>query len=163
MKLIVADSSPLIAFGRSDYLDLVRTVAGTIRVPHTVWQECVHDLSKPGAQKIQQAAANGIIICLDDPELPTSLEVAPIDAGEKAAIALALKQNCPILLDERLGRIVARRHDISVIGSAGILLTAKARGLIPSVAPILDQWISFGYRLSNELVAEVLRRANEER
>ncbi|KRB69318.1 DUF3368 domain-containing protein [Noviherbaspirillum sp. Root189] len=163
MKLIVADSSPLIAFARSDYLDLVRTVAGTIHVPHTVWQECVHDLSKPGAQKIQQAVAKGIITRLDDPELPTSLEVTPIDAGEKAAIALALKQNCPILLDERLGRIVARRHNLSVVGSAGILLTAKNRGLIPAVGPILDQWISFGYRLSNELVAEVLRRANEER
>lgn len=163
MKLIVADSSPLIAFARSDYLNLVRTVAGVIHVPSTVWQECVRDLSKPGAQKIQQAAANGIIICLDDPELPTSLEVAPIDAGEKAAIALALQQNCPILLDERLGRVVAHRYEISVIGSAGLLLAAKARGLIPAVGPILEQWISFGYRLSNDLVAEVLRRANEER
>jgi uncharacterized protein len=161
MRLIVADSSPLIAFARSNYLGLLCDVAGTVQVPYTVFQECVHDLAKPGARRIQQAVADGMIICLPDTGLPSSLEVAPIDAGEKAAIALAIAQSCPILVDQRLGRIVARRHDIAVIGSAGILLAAKSRGLIPAMGPILDQWISFGYRLSNQLVAEVLRRAGE--
>jgi predicted nucleic acid-binding protein len=162
MNLVVADSSPLIAFARSGHLELLRRVAGTIHVPHTVWQECVYDLSKPGAQCIQKAVSDGLITCLPDPGVPASLGVAPIDAGERAAIALAIEQQCPILLDERLGRIVARRHHIAVIGSAGILLAAKAHGLIPAVGPILKQWISFGYRLSSELMAEVLRRANEE-
>jgi predicted nucleic acid-binding protein len=160
MRLIVADSSPLIAFARSDHLGLLCAVVSTVHVPHTVFQECVHDLAKPGARRIQQAVVDGMIFCLPDAGLPSSLEVAPIDVGEKAAIALAIAQNCPILVDERMGRIVARRHDIDVISSAGILLAAKSKGLIPAVGPILGQWIDFGYRLSNQLVAEVLRRAS---
>jgi predicted nucleic acid-binding protein len=163
MTLIVADSSPLIAIARSGHLELLRSVVGTVQIPHTVLQECVHDLSKPGAQRIQQAVTEGLITCLPDPMVPATLEVAPIDPGEKAAIALALLQQCPILIDERLGRTVARRHDLAVIGSAGILLVAKSRGLVPAVLPILEHWIGFGYRLSDELIAEVLRRANEER
>jgi predicted nucleic acid-binding protein len=137
MRLILADSSPLIAFARSDHLGLLCAVASTVQVPHTVFQDCVHDLAKPGARRIQQAVVDGMIFCLPDAGLPFSLEVAPIDAGEKAAIALAIAQNCPILVDERMGRIVARRHGIDVIGSAGILLAAKSRELIPAVGPIL--------------------------
>jgi predicted nucleic acid-binding protein len=140
----------LIAFARSDHLDLLRAVAGTVQVPQTVFRECIHALSKPGARRIQQAVADALIICLPDTALPASVKVAPIDAGEKSAIALAIAQQCQVLLDERLGRIVARRHDIGVIGSAGILLAAKARGLLPMVGTILEQWIGFGYRLSNE-------------
>lgn len=161
MILIVADTSPLIAFARSQHLGLLRSVVEAIQVPDTVWQECVSDLSKPGAKSILQAGADGQITRLADTAIPSSLEVAPIDAGEKAAIALALAHHCPILIDERVGRIVARQHAVDVIGSAGILLAAKDRGLISAVGPILKQWTSFGYRLSNELIAEVLRRANE--
>ena len=50
MNLIVADTSPLIAFARSGHLSVLQSVAGTILVPDTVWNECVNDAGKPGAQ-----------------------------------------------------------------------------------------------------------------
>ena len=50
MNLIVADTSPLIAFARSGNLSVLQSVAGTILVPDTVWNECVNDAGKPGAQ-----------------------------------------------------------------------------------------------------------------
>ena len=38
---------------------------------------------------------------------------------------------------------------------------AKKRGLVPAVAPILDQWRQSGYFLSASVVKAVLDRAGE--
>ncbi|HXT08595.1 MAG TPA: DUF3368 domain-containing protein [Roseiarcus sp.] len=64
-------------------------------------------------------------------------------------------------MDERLGRQAARRHGLTVIGSARLLIVAKQRGLMPAVGPILDQWRRSGYFLSAALVEAALQRAGE--
>lgn len=64
-------------------------------------------------------------------------------------------------MDERLGRQAARRKGLTVIGSAGLLLGAKKSGLVPAVAPILEQWRRSGYFLSAGVVTAVLERAGE--
>jgi len=43
------------------------------------------------------------------------------------------------LIDDRRGRKVAKINQIDVIGSLGILLAAKAKGLVPDVAPLFGQ------------------------
>ncbi|MDP1956927.1 MAG: DUF3368 domain-containing protein, partial [Rhodocyclaceae bacterium] len=83
---------------------------------------------------------------------------ATLDAGETAAIALAIELRAPVLMDERLGRAVARHHQVPVIGSAGVLLRAKQLGRIDAVRPILDAWRQdIGYFMSDALRAEVLQ------
>ncbi len=162
MKRIVADSGPLIAFGRSDLFDLLVLVAGDILVPQTVFQECTRDGVKPGAAALIQAKQSGTLEIRKDSDSIHRLGNLPsLDAGETAAIALALDQNCPLLMDERLGRNVARLHNIPVVGTAGILLAAKERGLVAEIAPILIAWRSWGYFLSPQLIETVLRRAGE--
>jgi predicted nucleic acid-binding protein len=84
-----------------------------------------------------------------------------LDIGELAAIRLALALRCPILMDERLGRQAAQRQGLTVIGSAGLLIAAKQRGLIPAVPAILDQSRRSDYFLSAALVQAVLKRAGE--
>jgi predicted nucleic acid-binding protein len=42
-----------------------------------------------------------------------------------------------------------------------VLIAAKQRGKIPSVAPLLDRLIATGYRLSAPLCREVLAQAGE--
>ncbi|OHC73699.1 MAG: hypothetical protein A3G18_03800 [Rhodospirillales bacterium RIFCSPLOWO2_12_FULL_58_28] len=163
MKRIVADSGPLIAFGRSGLLDLLRQIVGEILVPSTVYSECASDAAKPGAAVIIQARETGLLDVRPDVNaeevLPESLP--SLGVGEIAALALAFDQGCLLLMDERLGRNVAKLHKIPVIGSAGVLLAAKERGLIPEIAPTLLSWRSWGYFLSPGLMEAVLRRAGE--
>jgi predicted nucleic acid-binding protein len=62
-----------------------------------------------------------------------------LDAGEAEAIALAHEQGIStVLIDERLGREVVQKNGLEIMGIGGVLLTAKSRGLIPLVRPILD-------------------------
>lgn len=164
MKLIVADAGPLIVLGRSGLLPATRTIVGEIIVPETVFGECTAFADKPGAIALQDARRHGIITIHPDPQHVTGLGIhANIDAGESAAIALALQLQGSVLMDDQRGRAAARMNHIDCIGSAGILLTGKQRGLFADVGAILLQWKSFGYFLSSALTEEVLARAGERR
>jgi uncharacterized protein len=48
------------------------------------------------------------------------------------------------------------------LGTAGMLLLAKRRGVIESVIPLLDEIRRQGYWLSDALVAQVRRLAGEQ-
>ena len=162
MKLIVADSSPLIIFARSGLLEVLQRVAGEIVVPQTVYQECTTDMSKPGARLIAEAHHAGLLtLHADSRVLALPANMPMLDKGEIAAISLAIELSEPVLMDERLGRQAAAAHGLAVIGSAGILLTAKRKKLISAILPILESWQRFGYFLSPSLLATVRQRAEE--
>lgn len=163
MKLIVADSSPLIVLARSGLIPVLVQVAGEVVTSATVFAECTAEREKPGAQAILRAKEEGLVDVRPDVEREWPRGTPPmLDAGELSAIALALEFGCPMLMDDRLGRQVAKLHGVHVIGSAGILIAAKARGLIPAVAPILADWKQWGYFLAPDLLKAVLARVGEE-
>jgi predicted nucleic acid-binding protein len=168
--VLVADSSPLIAFARADQLPVLWGVTGGLVVPQTVWRECTEAVpnapataDRPGTPALRQAHAQGWIGVLDDTRALSMLRPLPsLDAGEMAAIALALELRATVLMDERLGRDVAQRRGLAVVGSAGVLIRARQMGLLPVVAPVLARMKAEGYFLSEALVREVLRRVGEE-
>jgi hypothetical protein len=164
VKLIVADSGPLIFFARAGLLNIVRKVAGDVLVPEIVFSECVRESGKPGASAIAEALREKLFSVVDNPPadaMPNLQKIASLDTGELAAITLAVKRDCPVLMDERLGRNVATLNRVTVIGSVGILLAAKRRGLIEAVGPILSTWSGWGYFLSSGLIETALSAANE--
>ena len=82
--------------------------------------------------------------------------------GESEAILLAEQVGARFLLiDDARGRRIARGRGIPVVGVAGVLLSAKSRGVLAKVRPVLDTLSEVGYRLSPRLVAAVLERAGE--
>lgn len=163
MKLIVSDASPLIIFARSGLIPVLNGIVEEVIVPETVYAECTAEIGLPGAQAVRAAVEAGQIQVRADIFLGgnPSEELAGLDGGEIAAIHMAAELRCPILMDERLGRQAARRKGLTIIGSAGLLLAAKQRGLISAVAPVLAQWREAGYFLSASVTEAVLKRAGE--
>ena len=66
-----------------------------------------------------------------------------------------------MLIDDQAGRKVARELGLQVLGTAGVLLLAKRRGVVESVIPLIDEIRRQGYSLSDALVAQVRRLAGE--
>jgi predicted nucleic acid-binding protein len=159
-RTVVADTGPLIAFGRIGKLELLPQILGEVLVPAAVAAECVADLDKPGAHAIRDALRARLLTRCPDPS-PPQTPFPVLGAGESAAIRLALKMSVPVLIDERTGRTVATRLGLRVIGTGGVLLAARKRGLIDAVKPLLDAIAGNGYHLSEALVRAILHRAGE--
>ncbi len=160
-KTIVADAGPLIGLARIQSLHLLTSLFNEVFVPGEVEQECCRDLSLPGAASIR-AALDQEQIQLKSPPQPTALAFPPgLGLGECAVIELAVHLSAPVLMDDRIGRRTAVGKGIAVIGLGGLLQQAKRQNLIPSLKALLSRLRIQRYRLSPDLVQDLLRRAGE--
>ncbi|NHC37557.1 DUF3368 domain-containing protein [Scytonema millei] len=160
--IVVSDTSPINNLAAINRLNLLQQLYGTITIPQAVYRELTEpDFPVAGAIEVQtfdwiqvrQVNNNGVVIALQN----------ELDFGEAEAIALALETQAEqLLIDERLGRIVAARLNLRYTGILGILIEAKSQELIPEVKPLLDALINqAGFWVAQSLYDRVLRLAGE--
>lgn len=160
--IVVADSGPLIALARIDHIFLLERLFGTVLVPPAVHAELALGSGKPGTAVLAKALDAGTILVREVPGETLSSLPIPLDAGETEALVLArLNGGSVVFLDEKKARNVARMIGIPVIGTAGVLVEAKRKGLVPSLSGIFDSLVQSGYHLSPALVSRALSLAGE--
>lgn len=133
---VVSNTSPIWNLASIERLDLLHDQFSVVRIPDEVWQELQVGQEYPEVARIRQAIdAHWITVeSLCNPYLQRSL-MRELDAGESAAIALAIEQGVSrILIDEMDGRTAAKAMGLRPIGILGVLLRAKAEGEIVSVS-----------------------------
>lgn len=67
--------------------------------------------------------------------------------------------NCLPLLDNRRAKRVAYSNGLEVMGSVGVLLLAKQRGLLAHVKPMLDMLAVSDIHLGENIILRALRQA----
>lgn len=88
--------------------------------------------------------------------------ITDLGRGEIEVLALGLEYpNTTLVLDDKLARNVALNLQLQITGTLGILLDAKASGLIVVVKPFLDELNALGFRLADETRSLILRLAHE--
>lgn len=94
--------------------------------------------------------------------MPDPVLVRTLDRGEAAAIPLAERLGADLLCDDAAGRAEARRRGISVVGTLGVLLLAKRKGLLPKVRPVMESMVREGMYVAAALARAVLSLAGED-
>jgi predicted nucleic acid-binding protein len=85
-----------------------------------------------------------------------------LHSGEVEAMLLTRQLGADLLImDDGLARKYAKRLNITITGTVGVILQAKNKGIIPRVKPILDDMISNGFYLSEQIRRDILIVANE--
>lgn len=160
--IVVSDASPIINLSAVGRLALLQQLFGTVLIPPAVHAEVVTaGASRAGVAEVE--ASEWIELrSLRDPSSAKAL-LFQLDRGEAEAIALAAEiPGALLLIDERRGRLVARRTGVPHVGLLGILLWAKRAGHLENVKPSLDDLVGrVGFRVSPALYARVLAEANE--
>lgn len=160
-KIIVADAGPLIALGCLNKISILTITLGSIIVPETVSHECIHDLSRPGAQAIQRALDERVLVISEKFDNSSFVLNKLLGPGETAAIQLAKELSCGLLMDDLLARNIAAALNVSTIGTVGVLLLAKQKNIIVEVLPIINDLKNVGYYLSDKIIREAANIAGE--
>ncbi len=145
---IVSDSTCLIALERIGSVEILPALFGSLIIPPVVQLE--FGISIPWLKVTQ----------LSDPSLAATLKTI-VDDGEAEAIALAREHKYRIITDDRRARSVARQYGLDVVGTVGILVLAKQKGIVSSIRPLLTSLENIGFYFSTALKEEVLHLAEE--
>ena len=149
-SVVIADTSCFILLTKINEIDLLRKVYSAVYTTPEVASEFRNGL--PDWVIIQEVKDRNIL---------TSLEV-DLDRGEASAIALTYElPNAIVVLDDWGARKVAMRLHIAFTGTFGIMIKAKQNGLISSVKPIINKVKQTNFRISEDVIREILREAGE--
>lgn len=160
--IVVSDASPLISLATISQLEILRRLFGNVVLPAEVFREITGFGSEmPGADEVREASWIQVLEC-EDIRLVKALSLQ-LDPGEAEAIVLAIQLQADLLLmDERMGRRVAKEFGLPITGILGVLSRAKQEGILPAVKPTLDRLIQeAGYRIGKDLYEEILKTEGE--
>jgi len=157
MKVVVADSGALISLGHISQIDLIEKVFGEFYIAHAVWKE-LNEYENPELDK-------GVLKDVKKREIKINSRnylSMIMDFGESESVILYQELQADFLLiDDNKARIVAESLDVNCIGSIGLLIKAKQKGLITELKPIFEKWISIGRYFSKKLLNKILTDLGE--
>lgn len=157
--IVVSDTSPLTNLIQIHQLFILRNLFGYVVITPAVYKE-LYEI--PEQQKILAGQSWIQVKEWVDQQMVRDLEKS-LDKGEAESIALAVELHADyLLIDELKGREVAERLGLKIVRLLGILLKAKATGLIEQVKPLLDQLVNeAGFFIHNTLYKKVVELADE--
>ncbi|WP_414578386.1 DUF3368 domain-containing protein [Anabaena sp. CCY 9402-a] len=155
---VIVNSSPLIVLLKSQQAQLIPQLFTDILVPSGVIEEVTkkNDTASkllPSISWIQTVEVNIIVP-----------EVAAWDLGkgESQVLSLALQNSeFAAIVDDRAARRCGQALGITTIGTGGLLILAKRRGLISSISPGIQALRDAGLWLSDNLVYLLKQQAGE--
>jgi len=159
---IVSNATPLIYLAKVGRIGFLKTVFGEVFIPEEVKVEVVDNgklLGENDAYVVEKAIGEGWlkVYVTEVLEFPIKLE-----RGEAAALSLAKKLGLrEVLVDEVSARAAARLLDLTPRGTIFVLLKVLERKIIDvdGFLEVLDQLISHGFRLKEEVYVEAVREA----
>jgi len=144
----VPDTSCLIGLSSLGMLDLLDRYYSEVIVPQAVAEEFGESL--PPWMKVERAGNRPLVQALR----------STLGPGEAEAIAIAIDlQGIVVVLDDWRARRVATDLGIDKTGTLGLLLKAKADGVLDSMEEALATLETAGFRISDELRTAVLEMA----
>jgi predicted nucleic acid-binding protein len=145
-KVIISDTSCLIALTNTGNLDILRQVCQTVLITPEIAKEYGEDIP-----------AWITVTPVRDHE-KTRIIQKTLDPGESSAIALALETESPLLiLDDAQARSFAQELGLAITGTLGVLIAAFRQGIIADLAPVISSLKACDFRLPRDLPAILSR------
>lgn len=156
---VVINASPLITLFRSGQADLLPRLFKRIVVPESVWQEVVLDgWEDTAARELSQQPWPVREHVVSSPRVAAW----ELGAGETAVLSHALA-NPPlrVVIDDMDARRCATTLGIPILGTGGLMVLAKWRGLLTSVSEGIEKLRHSGLWLADDIVRVLKTQAGE--
>ena len=161
MRLVIADTGPLNYLILIGHIDLLPVLFEKVVLPATVQSE----LASGKAPFLVRHWVGNLPAWLEVRDAPLSqaedASLKGIDAGERAAIQLAVSLHADLLLmDDRKGVNAAQKRGLRVTGTLGVLDLAAQRGLA-DFAQAVEQLRQTNFRVPQALLDALLEKHRE--
>lgn len=160
MPEVVCNTSPLQYLHQLGLLHLLPALAAKVIIPPAVAEELAVG-RKAGIELPEVERLEWIEL-----RQPMSLAALPLitdlGPGESQVLALALElPGSTVIVDDFLARRTAEALHIPLTGTLGVLLSAKRKGLIGEIAPVLDHLQALRFRVSQVTRTAILKLAGK--
>lgn len=161
-RLVLSDASPLIGLGRVDGLSWLRQLFGRVELTAEVCAELAPTAAPEPA--IVRAVEEGWLVHRFAERGGLPRPPPHLGPGEWSTLVAAGAHRGPVLvlMDDRLARREARARGLTVAGTAAVVGMARSRGLIPSARDVFEALLRSDFRLSREVIRQVLERVEPE-
>jgi predicted nucleic acid-binding protein len=159
-RTLVVNASPLILLSRIARLDLLTSLAELLVVPEAVLREI-----QAGSHRDETAGRiKDLSSILQVPDLPVPGRIRRWDlgAGESQVLAQGLERpGAEVVLDDLAARRCARSLGLPMIGTLGVVILCRHRGVIGSARPVVEKLRESGLHLKPALMEEALVKVGE--
>jgi predicted nucleic acid-binding protein len=160
-KTVIVNSTPVIALSSIDCLGLLKKLYGNVIIPYAVKDE-IGVKSKSKAQNQLELSIDWITIKEINNVAQKQTFKTQLHEGEVEVIILGQELSVDLLvIDDYNAREYAKYLGFKVIGTVGILLLAKSKGIVHEVKPLVDKLIANGIYISSRLYSEIMTIADE--
>lgn len=159
-RVLVVNASPLIFLARIDRLDLLSSLAKLLVVPEAVLREIQAGSDRD--RTAEQLKAVSSILRVDDLQVPDRIRLWDLGAGESQVLAHGLERpGSEVVLDDLAARRCALGLGLPMVGTLGVIILCRRRGLIHAARPVVEALLDAGLRLTPALVDGALARVGE--
>jgi predicted nucleic acid-binding protein len=156
---VIVNNTPLVALWTLRQLDLLQLLFGEVLAPEAVHAEFL--ATERALRQSSLATAFWIRPTkLADPRRADTF--MGIGRGEAEVLVLAQERHARlVVIDDLRARRYAKRLEIPLTGTLGLLVLAKNQGYLANVHPLIRELQMAGIFFSASLVADVLMLAGE--
>lgn len=162
---IICNTSPIIGLLSIKRLSLLWELFEEVIIPQAVYEElCVKNENH--GEEIQEIKTSveqrKISVYQVENSQMVKAMYGKLHYGELEVIVGAKELDINVaIIDEIAARKIAAEFLIDTIGIMGLLLMAKNRGIIKEIRPDIELLRKNGYRISDRLFEQILRKASE--
>ena len=150
-KQAVVNASPLIFLSKAGVIHFLQQAAPDIVVPQVVALE----IGRRGRNDItaRTLANNPWVATVEVPVIPPLIQSWDLGPGESAVLAYARTHPGVVaIIDDGAGRRCAETLGVPLLGTLGLIMIAKKRGLIPTARPVIALLKQQGMFLSESII-----------
>ncbi|MBO4534292.1 MAG: DUF3368 domain-containing protein [Treponema sp.] len=158
--IIVSDTTPLMTLLKCDHLDLLKKMYGSVLIPSAVYNELTDNPHyEQEAKIIKDCDFLEVKEITNKERIRTLQNSTGLDLGETEALVLAEITNADLLLmDEVMGRMIAKEMGFTIAGAIGILIAAKTEGFLSAdeIKITVSKLRSSGQHIGESLLKKLL-------
>jgi hypothetical protein len=157
-KTVISNATPIISLCSVHHEHILKELFNHIVIPEAVENE-LRVLERPGSDFSDNSWVEVEAVKNED---LVHLLMKDLDRGESETIALAKQKKADIvIIDEIAGYQIAKHFDLPVVRTLSVMKTAKERGIIKKIAPLLSEMVQKGRWYSIDVIEKFLKIVGE--